>query len=75
MGNEPLSKRFLDKYNEWKTMIEVGLLKTGSPHDEVKRISNAMILMMNGIIFMRASGNNSQSIDDAYILLIGQYKQ
>ena len=56
MGNEPLNKRFLEKYYEWKTMIEVGLLKTGAPHDNVKMLSNAMMLMLDGIIFITRIG-------------------
>jgi len=75
MGNETLDKRFLEKYNEWKTMIEVGLLKTGNHSYDVKRLSNAIILMLDGVIFMRASGNNPQNIEDACALLIGQQKQ
>jgi AcrR family transcriptional regulator len=29
MGNDALKKRFAEKYGEWKTMIEVGFMKTG----------------------------------------------
>jgi len=72
MGNEPLNKRFLEKYNEWKTMIEVGLLKISGPNDDFKKLSNAIILMLDGIIFMRSSGNDPQSIEDACTMLIGQ---
>ena len=70
MGNEVLKKRFSEKYYEWKTMIEVGLLKTGDHSPHIKRLTNAIILILDGIIFMRVAGNIPVIIDDACSLLI-----
>jgi AcrR family transcriptional regulator len=71
MGNEALKKRFFEKYSEWKTMIEVGLLKTGDHSPRIKQLTNAVMLILNGVICMRVAGNIPAMIEDAYNLLAG----
>jgi AcrR family transcriptional regulator len=56
MGNDALKKRFAEKYGEWKTMIEVGFMKTGENSASVRRLSNAVFLILDGIIFLRVAG-------------------
>ncbi len=71
MGNEGLKKRFSEKYYEWKTMIEVGLLKVSGQTPQLKRLTNAVMLILDGVVFMRAAGNMPAAIEDACGLLAG----
>ena len=53
-------------------MVEVGLLKTGSFDGRVKRLANAVLLVLDGLICMRVSGAPAVRIEDACDLLIGR---
>lgn len=72
MGNDALKKRFSEKYGEWKTMIEVGFLKTGEPSASVKRWTGAVFLILNGIVFLRVAGNMPVDLEDVFKLFFRQ---
>jgi AcrR family transcriptional regulator len=74
MGNDTLKKRFTEKYGEWKTMVEVGFLKTGANAAPVKRLTNTVFLILDGIIFLRVTDNISIDIEDACALLMEKAK-
>jgi AcrR family transcriptional regulator len=70
MGNDVLKKRFAEKYGEWKTMIEVGFLKTGESSASVKRLSNAVFLILDGVIFLRVAGVPADTAEACEMLAV-----
>jgi len=63
VGKAAIKKRFAEKYAEWCTMIEVGLVKTDSKDKDLKRLAYFASVMLDGIVVKRAL-NIAAAVED-----------